>query len=151
MLKNSVLMEQLSRYYTSWREANFVYEEWSKAHGLSFNSVMVLYSLYEEEGICTQKIISQKWVIPKQTVNMILKDFEKRRLIELVPMPSDKRNKLIKPTPAGKEYANKIISELRHLELFVIKTMGADRMKRMSDDLTLFTDLFRKGDQNENE
>ena len=37
-----------------------------------------LYSFYESNGRCTQKMISEKWNIPKQTVNTILKDFQKK-------------------------------------------------------------------------
>ncbi len=146
MTDRDILMEQLNQYYVLWRESNFMYEEWSKAHGLSFNSVMVLYSIYEEAGNCTQKVISQKWLIPKQTVNMILKDFEKRGLIELVPLETDKRNKLIKPTAAGRDYAAAIITELRKLELFTIETMGLERMRQINEDMALFVELFRKGD-----
>ncbi len=146
MRDQNILMEQLNRYYYLWRETNFMYEEWSKAHGLSFNSVMVLYSIYEETGNCTQKLISQKWLIPKQTVNMILKDFEKRGLIELVPLQADKRNKVIQPTAAGKEYAGAIITELRKLELFTIEKMGVERMRRINEDMALFIELFSKGD-----
>lgn len=146
MRDQNILMEQLNQYYYLWRETNFMYEEWSKAHGLSFNSVMVLYSIYEETGNCTQKLISQKWLIPKQTVNMILKDFEKRGLIELVPLQADKRNKVIQPTAAGKEYAGAIITELRKLELFTIEKMGVERMRRINEDMALFIELFSKGD-----
>lgn len=146
MKDKEILIAQLNQYYKLWRECNFIYEEWSKAHGLSFNSVMVLYSIYEEAGNCTQKVISQKWLIPKQTVNMILKDFEKRGLIELVPLQTDKRNKLIKPTAAGKEYAGAIITELRKLELFTIEKMGVERMERINEGMALFVELFSKGD-----
>lgn len=38
---------------------------------------------------CTQKKISQRWLIPKQTVNMILKDFENKKLVELFPMQGE--------------------------------------------------------------
>ena len=75
-------MEQLNKYYTVWQECNNVYEEWAKAHGLSMNSLLIFFSIQEDKQNCTQKAISQKWLIPKQTVNMILKDFEKRGLIE---------------------------------------------------------------------
>ena len=62
------------RYYTLWRECNLMYEEWSKEQGLSMNGYLILYSFYDEKDELTQKSISQKWMIPKQTVNTILKD-----------------------------------------------------------------------------
>lgn len=151
MNEKEKLMEQFSRYHTLWRESISMYEEWSKEHGLSYNSVMVLYSLYEDDDNCTQKMICQKWLLPKQTVNTILKDFERRGFVVLSPAPSDKRNKLIHPTKTGKQYAEKIVPKLKELELFVMTTMGAEKTERMNNDFELFVKLFREGAKNANE
>ena len=86
--------EQLQRFYALWKEGNAMYEEWAKKRGLSSNSVLVLYSLYELKENCTQKSISQKWSIPKQTINTILKEFSANGYIELLTDKEDKRNKL---------------------------------------------------------
>ena len=44
------------------------WEEWSKDQGLSSNGVFALHSFYESNGRCTQKMISEKWNIPKQKI-----------------------------------------------------------------------------------
>lgn len=139
-----IMAEQLQRYYMLWRESNAMYEDWSKAHGLSLNSVLILYSFHEDE-VCTQKMISQKWVIAKQTVNTILKDFEKQGFVRLIPIDTDKRNKLIRLTPEGKQFADTIISELHTMELYVMDKMGSERMTSLNDNLELFIKLFRQG------
>lgn len=145
------LMGLISRYYSIWRTNNAAYEEWAKQHGLSFNSVMVLYSLHEETDYCTQKTISLKWSIPKQTVNMVLKDFEKKGYVTLEPMQDDRRNKQIIPTLTGKAYATRIISELHELEMSVLCDFGEERLSHMADDLELFTNLFlAKSEQEKN-
>ena len=58
-----------------------MYEDWAKAHGASVNSLLVLSAIHEGMGDCTQKKISQRWRIPKQTVNSVLKNFERKELI----------------------------------------------------------------------
>lgn len=141
---NTTFMDELHRYYAVWQEFNFVYEEWAKAHRLSVNSLFVLSTIYEGGEDCTQKKISQKWLIPKQTTNMILKDFESKKLVELFPMPEDKRNKQIRLTEAGKDYASAILSELREVELFVVEKMGLERMRRLNEDTALFVEFFSK-------
>lgn len=148
---NELLLEEINRYYRLWREGVFFYEEWAKKRGLSYNAVMVLYSIYQQKEDCTQKLISEKWFIPKQTVNTILKDFEKRNFITLLPLPSDKRNKVIHATPTGAEYANRIISELREVELYVMKHFGLERVKHFNDELAFFNLLFQKGAEYQNE
>lgn len=144
MISNIDFMKQLNRYYSVWQEYNYVYEEWAKAHGMSVNSLLVLSAIHEGGNDCTQRKISQRWMIPKQTINMILKELERKGLVELLPMQEDKRNKLIQFTPAGDEYADGIISKLRKVELSVIEEMGIERMKLLNDHMALFVDLFKK-------
>ncbi len=143
--------EQLQRFYALWKEGNAMYEEWAKKQGLSSNSVLVLYSLYELKENCTQKSISQKWSIPKQTINTILKEFSANGYIELLADKEDKRNKLITLTPKGKTYASEIIEALHKRELFAMNQMGLDNVTRMNDDTELFINLFRDGGLLENE
>lgn len=143
-IKNEIA-QQLQRYYALWKESNAVYEEWAKAHELSTNSLLVLYSFYDEDEICTQKTISQKWYIPKQTVNTILKDFAERGFIEMTSLPEDKRNKQVRLTSAGKEFADGVMEKLKKKEMYVMGKMGIERITAMNDDLTLFVPLFREG------
>ena len=144
MIDNAVFMEQLNKYYAVWQEYNYVYEEWAKAHGLSVNSLLVLCAVHDGGNGCTQKKISQRWLIPKQTVNMVFKDFERRGFVKLFPLPEDKRNKVIRFTRAGKEYADTIISELRKVELFAVEEIGIERMKQLNENMALFVELFSK-------
>lgn len=78
MRKDNNMIIQLQRYYALWKECTAMYEKWSKDQGLSSNGVFALYSFYESNGRCTQKMISEEWNISKQTVNTILKDFQKK-------------------------------------------------------------------------
>ena len=148
MEQDNILMEQLRIFYEVWRGCNDVYEEYAKMYGLTSNALFTLHSIYDHPQDCTQKLISQECFIPKQTVNMLLKDLEKRHLIELVPMPADKRSKIIRPTAEGQRYIEEVISELYKLELSVIDKMGMEHMKKLNDEFTLFVNLFRRGIQN---
>ena len=145
------VFEQLQRYYALWREENAMYDDWAREQGLSSNSALILYSLYEAKESCTQKSISQMWSIPKQTVNTILKEFSANGYIELLTDKEDKRNKLITLTPEGNAYAGKIMEALHKRELFAIDRMGLENLLRMNDDTELFTNLFRSGDLIEHE
>lgn len=94
MINNMVsFLEQINKYYSVWQEFNYVYEDWAKVHGVSVNSLLVLSAIYEGTEDCTQKKISQRWRIPKQTINTILKDFERKGFVQLLPMKKDERKK----------------------------------------------------------
>ena len=145
MIQNALMFEQLQRFYALWRESNAMYEGWAKSQGLSLNSILILYSFYYHEESCTQKSISEKWTIPKQTVNTILKEFSAQGYIEMLPMTSDKRNKEIHLTPKGKEFSENIITQLHQIELYVMEKMGMTRIISLNDNLDLFIMLFREG------
>lgn len=151
MNNKEAIFEQLQRFYALWREENAVYDDWAREQGLSSNSALILYALYEEKENCTQKSISQMWSIPKQTVNTILKEFSANGYIELSADKKDKRNKLIMLTPEGNAYASKIVDSLRKRELFAIDRMGLENITRMNDDTELFISLFKRGGSLENE
>lgn len=137
-------IEELNRYYAVWQETNQIYDEWAKRHGISDCCLLALISIYEGGKQCTQKNISQRWSIPKQTVNMILKDLQNKKYVELIPVQEDKRNKQIQFTVTGKEYADTILSELRKAELTVVEIMGMERIHRLNEESELFIKLFRE-------
>lgn len=136
---------ELQRYYALWKDCSAMYEEWAKEQGLSSNGMLVLYSFYSGEEICTQKTICQKWGIPKQTVNTILKDLEQKGYVEMLSLPEDKRNKQIRLTSAGKAYADTVIGKLQEKEMYVVERMGLAQLHRMNDGLEQFIRLFREG------
>ena len=132
MRKDNNMIIQLQRYYALWKECTAMYEEWSKDQGLSSNGVFALYSFYESNGRCTQKMISEKWNIPKQTVNTILKDFQKKGYINMVSDDSD-------------------IEKLHSKEIYVIEKMGLENIESLNDNTELFIRLFKEGDCKKNE
>lgn len=145
------IQRELQRYYSLWKDGNAMYEEWAKAHGLSSNGVLVLYSLHNDNGECTQKSISQKWCIPKQTVNTILKDFLNKGYVEMTSDLEDKRNKLVCLTESGKEFAGDIIAKLQNRETYVIEKMGLENIIVMNNNTELFIKLFKSGGNAQNE
>ncbi len=98
------------------------------------------------------KELNRYYTVWQETVNMILKDFENKKLVELFPMQGDKRNKRIQFTAAGREYADMILPALRKVELAAIQKMGLERMHRLSEDGALFIKLFQEaGGKNTND
>ena len=139
MRKDNNMIIQLQRYYALWKECTAMYEEWSKYQGLSSNGIFALYSFSEE------------WNIPKQTVNTILKDFQKKGYINMVSDDSDKRNKLICLTESGMEYTKDIIEKLHSKEIYAIEKMGLENIESLNDNTELFIRLFKEGDCKKNE
>ena len=75
---------------------------------------------------------------------MVFKDYEHKGFVELFPLPEDKRNKVIRFTKAGKEYADTIVTELRKAELSAIEEIGVERMRQLNENMALFAKLLKK-------
>ena len=152
MPERGAFLEELRRYYALWHAFDHTYEAWAEARGLSLNELTVLEVLCESTGVCTQKKICEEWLLPKQTVNMILKGFVEKGYVALRPMERDKRSKALCLTAAGRAYADTVLSELQEVELYAAKRMGLARMRRMNEDCEEFVALFKEaGGQQEHE
>ena len=76
-----------------------IYEEVAEEYGMTFNALMVIYIMAEENDV-TQKVICDELYLPKSTVHSIVNDFMKKELLGF----SDKKigkKKVLTLTPEG--------------------------------------------------
>ena len=106
----------IKTYYQILFSTNAVYGKLAKKHGLTACSLFVLYVIHEYPEQCTQRLICEKLLYPKQTVNAILDSFEKKGYIKREAAHEDKRSKRIELTPTGKSYADSVLSDMFQLE-----------------------------------
>ena len=48
-----------------------IYSAWSASHGISYNEMLVLYTI-RDQGYCTQKQICDSYLLPRQTINHVI-------------------------------------------------------------------------------
>ena len=101
---------------------------------------MTLYALDQDQG-CTQKQIAENWMIPKQTVNTVVKELERSGYVEL-RAGRDQKEKLVFFTPAGKAFAAEGLRELYETEERAVKAMGEARFREMVAANRAFTEAF---------
>lgn len=124
------IKEQLEKYYDFWFTLNDIYEKWAKQQGLTFNSLFTLFVI-DEYPNCTQKLICEKILLPKQTVNTILTAFEKKGYIKKEEAKEDKRNKYIILSQEGKKWAQDILSNLYAAEKGALENMSSQHRLSM--------------------
>lgn len=114
----------LKEYYEIYFSINSVYERLAKHYGLTSSSLFILYIIVEYPQDCTQKFICEKLFYPKQTVNTILKGFEKDGHIIKEASGRDRRGKNIVLTPSGREYAERVLTAVFAFEQGVLLNMS---------------------------
>ena len=116
---------QMEQFNACFCKITELYREWAKKHGMSYNAMMTIYALDQAHGHTTQKQIADGWMIPKQTVNTIVKDLEKRGLVCFKALPGSKQ-KAVCFTAEGKVFAENCLHELYEMEDRVMQTIGRD-------------------------
>ena len=113
------------------REISEFYSDYAKSAGLTFSSLKVLSILWKESD-CTQSLIIRKSFLPKQTVNTIIKTFQKLGIIQqLTESETDKRNKIIKFTENGRKYADNIMLKIEDAECNALNILGEKDAKTL--------------------
>lgn len=121
------LHQQILQSYEDWFALNALYERWAKQYGLTSNALLTLY-LIRSLPCCTQRMICEALVLPKQTVNSILDVFRRKGYLRLEVLPADRRSKRICFTAEGERYAFAILDGLERLEARTLEHLGpADR------------------------
>lgn len=113
---NESVMRCLAVYNEFWMELDNLYGNYAKHCGLSDCSFWIFYVLYEGKEIYTQKDLSEKLSLSRQTVNSALKSLTAEGLVELVPLPGQRKNKQVVLTAAGKCFVQKWIAPMVEAE-----------------------------------
>lgn len=116
--------QQMEAINTYMCQSTALYGEWAKQRGISYNMFMVLYAL-DMANPCTQKQISESWMIPKQTVNTIVKNLERRGLLRF-EIGQDQKEKQVCFTEGGQVFVKELLEEMYQMEDRVMERMGPE-------------------------
>ena len=108
-----------------------VYAAWSKKHDISYNEMLVFYTI-RDNGFCTQKQICDSYLLPRQTINHVFVKLCADGIIETSSEYSSGREKAFRLTDRGRAYAGPLIDSLNRVEEKAIELMGEDRICAMT-------------------
>lgn len=110
------------RAYVNWycrlRDVQYAaYEEYARRFGLTTNELFVLDIIWFAAEGCSQTDISKRMSTSKQTISAIIKKFMRMGYVTLSESESDRRNKIVRLTDSGMEYARRIIVPAAEAEI----------------------------------
>lgn len=127
--------------YCRLRDMQFAaYESYARKRNLTAKELFVLDLIWFAENGCLQSEICERLSATKQTVSAIVKKFLKKGYVTLTESETDRRNKIIRLTKAGEEYAKKIIQPAADAE---IEAMGELPDEDIAE-LARLTDMFSR-------
>lgn len=133
--------------YCLLRDMQFAaYEFYARRHGLTAKELFVLDILWfaPEEG-CPQSEIGERLSATKQTVSAILRKFWRLGYLTLTESAADRRSKVVRFTPAGREYAERIIPPAAGAEVDAMAELDAagEDIARLVRLTTLFSEQMK--------
>lgn len=108
-----------------------VYDDYAKANGLTYLSLMVLEELYECGNSCTQKQISADTRYPKQSINLVIKAFLADGLVVLQEVPENRKVKQIALTEQGRQLCARVVVPLLEAEERAMAAMGENEQQEL--------------------
>ena len=119
-----------------------VYSACSKKHNISYNEMLVLYTI-RDNGFCTQKQICESYLLPRQTMNYVMNDMRARGLLA-VSRDNDLthragREKRFVLTEKGKEYAGPLLDSLTRIERQAVERIGREHLRAMADSVLTYS------------
>lgn len=140
-------MEYWNKYIQEINSAvertDYLYEKWAKQHGINSYVMQVMYMIYASE-INKQKDIVENYGMPKQTVNTVITDLQRKGYIRLTPDENDKRSKIIILTDEGRRYAENIVNPLLNCEKEVLAKMGKERVEMLISTMNQYAELLEQ-------
>lgn len=119
-----------------------LYAAWAKRHGISYNEMLVLYTI-RDQGFCTQKQICDSYLLPRQTINHVILDMRERGLLVLSPGDCVGREKAFVLTEPGKAYAAPLLESLNAIEAQAIREFGRENIRAMVETVFAFDNVLR--------
>lgn len=108
-----------------------IYSAWSNEHGISYNEMLVLYSI-REQGYCTQKQICDSYLLPRQTMNHVFLGLREQGILEYSPEHSAGKEKAYVLSESGEEYAAPFLESLEAVETRAIEQLGEEKIERLT-------------------
>lgn len=130
--------KQVRRIANAICEIDGAYYTLSKDAGVKENLFWLLYSLDDGE-FHSQKQICDDWMLPRATVNTLIKECEAAGYVTLQSIPGRKRELQICLTEAGTAYTRKALKDVYEAEESALKETLSQCSPSFILDLELFT------------
>lgn len=143
-----LLNEKAKRFCSIRQDLEMIYDSYARSVGISYTTLFVL-NLISQYEVCTQKVICERSMLPKQTVNNVIKKLSEQGYLELEEIPDNSKSKRILFTEKGKEYAEPMIQHIYNAENTAMEQLSDSQQDELLYIMELYDHAFRKAMKNE--
>ena len=118
------ILSKIICYNQLVKELDELYQFYAKKSGLSETAFWIMYCVNEMQEPYTQAELCEEWSYSRQTINSALKNLENQGLLELIPLPENRKNKQIFLTPSGEDLVRQTVVPLTAAEVRTFAQLG---------------------------
>lgn len=134
--------KEIRKMMTAVNVIDGIYELIAKQIGIKENTLALFYAL-DDGNAHSQKEICDEWLIPRTTLNTIVKECASAGYLFL-NTEQHKKEKTVCLTEKGRKYAQEILSQVYELEEQAMKQTLSKVSPHFIEDLELFTEHLKK-------
>lgn len=132
-------------WYEQWTSVNHLYTKFATKYHITLTTFDVLYEMYHHSESFSQKDISEKLSIAKQTLSNAMTVLEKRGWIERQKSTTDKRLYIFSLTPLGISFCKEMFSEIEQIEYFAFESLSNEERELFTKVNVKLTKLIEEG------
>ena len=140
-MKTEGAAAQIEAFEDAWHALTAVYDAYARSRGSTYSELQVLRFIAGMED-CTQKMICEKTLLPRQTVNSIVGGFVRKGLVQAQVRDADRRTKALVLTERGRQYAQGIFPVIGAAELEAMQVLSPEQRKILPEALRVFADAL---------
>jgi DNA-binding MarR family transcriptional regulator len=125
-----------------------IYWSIAKTSGIKENMFWLLYAL-DDNKLHTQKQVCDEWLIPKTTINTLIKECKTAGYITLQPIAGRKRELQICLTEKGQTYSDQVLKPVHEMEHKALAAALEKCSPTFIADLELFVGEMQAAFENE--
>lgn len=120
-------VNELNRAIIRFRNS---YSVWSNKHGISYHEMLVYYVI-REYGFCTQKLICESYLLPKQTINNVFIKLRNNGILLQDTQKENRKEKVFILSEKGKAHYMQFISKLDAAESMAVDIIGFANLREL--------------------
>ncbi len=133
----------LAKIFEAWHSCDSAYLKLVRQWGISLNTVWALEYMKAHQNGVEPAVLADDTHMLRQTITVVLNDLEKRGYLRREFHATDRRKKVIRLTPEGIVFSNKVLAAISNAEMEAASALNHEELEILLALSRRFCDEFR--------
>ena len=137
-------LHKITKQYTRIQNDQLsLYEQYARQQGINGKALSILLWIYYSQDGITQKRLADETYSSKQVINSVINGLKEKAFIYFVDSTRDKREKVVRLTPAGEHYCATLLDPLEQAEMNAMATLSNEQQIQLIELMSKYHLAFK--------